>query len=276
MASKNKSVTTEIGIEGCLVLAAFLVDRAREWGDVKPNVFWEYGCYAVIVLLLLRIFWILPWTSKWNTGIRLGVVILVPLFLIVANWQSARDKHLGQHSPPPKPEYKVTLKVGDTTLELTNSFLKFKTLPEKASDILGYLVIPIKSTKSIPSLELLLGNDSPVYSEEVLVSCWWDRSVSISPGAWAYFDRKDTNIVSMAHRTEPIFPRNGYFLPALQINDCLAISNTISAKFAIQIMPKDRNDSFYLMWLYMPFDNVACQITKAETNGVFFMRRAQP
>lgn len=91
------SVKTEIGIEGILVIAAFLVDRAREWGDVKPNVFWEYGCWAAITLLLLRVFWILPLTAKLKRGFKLAVVILLPMALVIWSWQPAREKYRNQH-----------------------------------------------------------------------------------------------------------------------------------------------------------------------------------
>jgi hypothetical protein len=92
MANRTK-VKTEIGIEGLLALIAFLVDRAREVGNVEPNVFLEYGCWAIIIALLLRIFWISPWFLKWTSGFRLGIVTLIPIFLIFSNWQTALKKY---------------------------------------------------------------------------------------------------------------------------------------------------------------------------------------
>jgi len=88
----------EIGIEGALVLVAFLVDRAREWGDVRANVFWEYGCWAAIAGLLLGIFWIFPYAQKWKRSPKLAIVCLVPLLLVICNWQTARDKYYSQRS----------------------------------------------------------------------------------------------------------------------------------------------------------------------------------
>lgn len=101
MASRSrKSKNKEASIEFIVGLAFIAIDRAKEWGDVKPNVLYEYGSWAIAFTLFFRAFWICPFTEKWRVIPKGGTIFLTAGVLVAASWQTFTEKYRVQHERP--------------------------------------------------------------------------------------------------------------------------------------------------------------------------------
>lgn len=134
--------------------------------------------------------------------------------------------------PPPHPRFSFSFRMGDTRIDLTNSFLTLKDIGRFGSFPTGVLYIPSDNSETNVPLDLTVRNDAPdAAATDVQVTFSYDEKFTIIPEPYWAPARLDgfftfpkeglqtTNKLKtwVCYVPNTILPGNGFILPNLSL-----------------------------------------------------------
>lgn len=255
--------------------ACWLNAQILNWGWFFIFIGASFGCAAVRI-------WIINHRTKhrmpaWlDSNKTFGIIVLACAFacFLAAYLSCAKLK---PEPEPPSEDFAIWLSTSDcpdSHLWLTNDFLLFSSATE-ATNISANLVLPVKSTNSLPALYVALYNQGGLTSPPVKFCLDIDKTLLVDSAGWFPMTRDNLNSplsYSIEYDVPAITPKMGQGCPPLQLKNCISTSSHWGVPVRMQIIPPDRHDRFVAFFL----DIVVCGKTDPPflimaTNGVVTM-----